>query len=80
VLSHPSRKNKNAARVGHPRPWNNLENAIEVGCKLKTKVEVPDEPPVILAGLGESAGEGKKKAKKKSRVAAKSKAGTPRAA
>jgi hypothetical protein len=51
-----------------------------VGCKLKTKVEVPDEPPVILAGLGESAGEGKKKAKKKSRVAAKSKAGTPRAA
>jgi cell division protein FtsI/penicillin-binding protein 2 len=27
VLSHPSRKNKNAARVGHPRPFIFIENA-----------------------------------------------------
>jgi transcriptional regulator with XRE-family HTH domain len=51
-----------------------------VGGKLSLIVEFPDHPPVILAGLGETAGEGKKKTKKKTRTAAKSKAGTPRAA
>jgi hypothetical protein len=32
---------------------------LEVGCKFKVKVEFADWLPVILAGLGEGAGEGK---------------------
>jgi len=53
-----------------------------VGGKLSLIVEFPDRQPVILAGLGEEAGEvqGKKKAKKKSGAPAKSKSGTRRAA
>jgi len=53
-----------------------------VGGKLSLIVEFPDRQPVILAGLGEDAGEveGKKKAKKKSKAPAKSKSGTRRAA
>lgn len=53
-----------------------------VGGKLKLVVELPDRPPVILAGLGESTREDKleKKAKKKAGSSAKSKAGTRRAA
>jgi len=53
-----------------------------VGAKLSLIVEFPDRQPVILAGLGEDAGEveGKKKAKKKSKAPAKSKSGTRRAA
>lgn len=53
-----------------------------VGGKLSLIVEFPDRQPVILAGLGEDAGEveGKKKAKKKSGALAKSKSGTRRAA
>jgi hypothetical protein len=43
-------------------------------------VEFPDHPPVILAGLGEEAYEGKKKAKKNAEAAAKSRSGTRRAA
>jgi hypothetical protein len=39
-----------------------------------------DHAPVILAGLGDAAGEGKKKAKKKAGAAAKSRAGRRRAA
>jgi DNA-binding XRE family transcriptional regulator len=53
-----------------------------VGGKLSLIVEFPDRQPVVLAGLGEDAGEveGKKKAKKKSKAPAKSKSGTRRAA
>ncbi|MGD0942073.1 MAG: helix-turn-helix domain-containing protein [Terracidiphilus sp.] len=43
-----------------------------VGGKLSLVVEFPDRPPVVLAGLGESAVDNEKKAKKK--------AGTRRAA
>lgn len=53
-----------------------------VGGKLSLIVEFPDRPPVILAGLGENGGLGKDRnmAKKKARTAAKTKAGTRRAA
>jgi len=51
-----------------------------VGGKLSLVVEFPDHPPVILAGLGEDAGVGTKKAKMKTKTASKSKAGRPRAA
>jgi DNA-binding XRE family transcriptional regulator len=53
-----------------------------VGGKLSLIVEFPDRPPVILAGLGENAGNAAKKtkAKKKARTPAKSKPGTRRAA
>jgi DNA-binding XRE family transcriptional regulator len=53
-----------------------------VGGKLSLIVEFPDRHPVVLAGLGEDAGEaeGKKKAKKKSKAPAKTKSGTRRAA
>jgi len=51
-----------------------------VGGKLSLIVEFPDHAPVILAGLGEDAGEGKKKAKKKAGAAARSKPGRRRAA
>lgn len=44
-----------------------------VGGELTLMVKFPDRPPVILAGLGESADEVEKKAKKKARTAAKSK-------
>lgn len=47
-----------------------------VGGELTLMVKFPDRPPVILAGLGESSDESKKKAK----TAPKSKAGTRRAA
>ncbi len=51
-----------------------------VGGKLSLIVEFPDGPPVILTGLGESAGKDENKAKKKARSGAKSKARTRRAA
>jgi DNA-binding XRE family transcriptional regulator len=51
-----------------------------VGGELTLMVKFPDRPPVILAGLGENACEGKKQAKKRARTAPKSKAGTRRAA
>jgi DNA-binding XRE family transcriptional regulator len=51
-----------------------------VGGELTLMVKFPDRPPVILAGLGECAKEGKKKAKKKTGAVAKSKAGTRRVA
>ena len=51
-----------------------------VGGELTLMVKFPDRPPVILAGLGESAKEGEKKAKKRTGTVAKSKAGTRRAA
>lgn len=53
-----------------------------VGGKLSLMVEFPDRPPVILAGLGENAGEdeGKTKTRKRVRTSAKSKPGTRRAA
>jgi len=51
-----------------------------VGGKLSLIVEFPDHPPVILAGLGEDASQGEKKAKKKTTVAPKSKPGKRRAA
>jgi hypothetical protein len=51
-----------------------------VGGKLSLVVEFPDHSPVILAGLGEDAGVGTKKAKMKTETASKSKAGRPRAA
>jgi hypothetical protein len=51
-----------------------------VGGKLSLIVEFPDHAPVILAGLGEAADEGKKKAKKKAGGAVKSRAGRRRAA
>jgi DNA-binding XRE family transcriptional regulator len=46
-----------------------------VGGKLSLIVEFPDRPPVVLAGLGEDAGEAeaKKKPKSKARTSAKSK-------
>ena len=43
-----------------------------VGGKLTLMVEFPDQPPVILSGLGED--EGKKKAKKAAKSKAKNKA------
>jgi DNA-binding XRE family transcriptional regulator len=49
-----------------------------VGGKLKLVVELPDRPPVILAGLGED--DSGKKAKKKIGNGTKSKAKTRRAA
>ena len=49
-----------------------------VGGKLSLVVELPDQPPVILAGLGGD--DGSKSTKKKARAAVKSKAKTPRAA
>lgn len=51
-----------------------------VGGELTLMVKFPDRPPVILAGLGESAGEREKKAKKRAKTAPKSKAAKPRAA
>jgi DNA-binding XRE family transcriptional regulator len=53
-----------------------------VGGKLSLLVEFPDRPPVILAGLGEAADaeNSRKKVKKKSGTAGKSKAGANRAA
>ena len=52
------------------------------GGNLCLKAEFPDMPPVILAGLGENADENKghKRAKKKSKPPAKSKARARRAA
>jgi transcriptional regulator with XRE-family HTH domain len=56
-----------------------LRNYVEgVGGKLKLVVELPDQPPVLLSGLGEDRGEGK--AKKTTRNGSKSKAKTGRAA
>jgi Helix-turn-helix domain len=49
-----------------------------IGGKLKLVVELPDRPPVILAGLGED--DSGKKAKKKIGNGTKSKAKTRRAA
>jgi len=49
-----------------------------VGGELTLMVRFPDQPPVILAGLGEQ--EPGKKAKKKARSSSKSKAKTRRAA
>ncbi len=49
-----------------------------VGGKLSLVGELPDQPPVILAGLGGD--DGSKSTKKKARAAVKSKAKTPRAA
>jgi transcriptional regulator with XRE-family HTH domain len=53
-----------------------------VGGELTLMVKFPDRPPVILAGLGENAGEeeDENRAKKKARATAKSKAKTRRAA
>src|ERR1035437_9801127 len=53
-----------------------------VGGELTLMVKFPDHPPVILAGLGENAGEeeDENRAKKKARATAKSKAKTRRAA
>lgn len=51
-----------------------------VGGKLSLIVEFPDRPPVVLAGLGENAGEDESKAKRKTKRAPKSKTGTRRAA
>jgi DNA-binding XRE family transcriptional regulator len=53
-----------------------------VGGKLSLLVEFPDRPPVILAGLGEKAGEAKggKKTKKKTGATAKSNSGSHHAA
>jgi DNA-binding XRE family transcriptional regulator len=53
-----------------------------VGGELTLMVKFPDRPPVILAGLGENAGEDKvtMRAKKKAGKPAKSKAVTRRAA
>jgi hypothetical protein len=51
-----------------------------VGGELTLMVKFPDRPPVILAGLGENAREGKKQAKKRAKTTPKSKAGTRRAA
>jgi transcriptional regulator with XRE-family HTH domain len=53
-----------------------------VGGELILMVRFPDQPPVLLAGLGESAGEdeGETKGKRKARTAAKSNGGTRRAA
>lgn len=51
-----------------------------VGGKLSLVVEFPDQPPVILAGLGEQERKGKNKAKKKAGSPAQSRAGTRRAA
>jgi transcriptional regulator with XRE-family HTH domain len=53
-----------------------------IGGKLSLVVEFPDRAPVILAGLGESAGQedSQKGAKRKPRTAAKSKLKTRRAA
>lgn len=51
-----------------------------VGGKLSLIVEFPDHAPVILAGLGEAAGKGKKKTKKKPGATTKSRAGKRRAA
>jgi hypothetical protein len=49
-----------------------------VGGKLSLVVELPDRPPVILAGLGED--EGLKSPKKKAKSSAKSKGKSRRAA
>jgi hypothetical protein len=49
-----------------------------VGGKLTLVVELPDRPPVILAGLGED--DGPKNAKKKAKSSAKSKGKSRRAA
>ena len=49
-----------------------------VGGKLSLVVELPDQPPVILAGLGED--DGTKSAKKKAKVGGKSKGKSRRAA
>ncbi len=51
-----------------------------VGGKLSLIVQFPDRPPVVLAGLGEAAGESERKTKMKAKAAPKSKAGTRRAA
>ncbi len=51
-----------------------------VGGELTLMVKFPDSPPVILTGLGESAGEGEKKPKTTAKTAAKSKSRTRRAA
>jgi hypothetical protein len=49
-----------------------------VGGKLSLVVQLPDQPPVILAGLGDD--DGKKKPKKKARSGAKSTPKSRRAA
>lgn len=49
-----------------------------VGGKLSLVVELPDRPPVILAGLGDE--EGRKGARKKAKSSSKSKARSRRAA
>jgi len=49
-----------------------------VGGKLKLVVELPDQPPVLLTGLGEGAAA--RKVKKKAGNSSKSKAKTSRAA
>ena len=54
------------------------EYAERKGGSLRLRVEFPDQPPVILAGLGGD--EGRKTAKKKAGNGAKSKAKTGRAA
>jgi transcriptional regulator with XRE-family HTH domain len=51
-----------------------------VGGKLSLIVEFPDQPPVILTGLGESADDNEDKAKRKASQRAKSKPGKRRAA
>jgi DNA-binding XRE family transcriptional regulator len=51
-----------------------------VGGKLSLIVEFPDRPPVVLTGLGESAGKDENKAKRKAKPTAKSRAGRRRAA
>jgi DNA-binding XRE family transcriptional regulator len=56
-----------------------LRNYVEgVGGELWIEVRFPDQPPVVLNGLGRN--EGDKKTKKKTRTMAKSKPGTRRAA
>jgi hypothetical protein len=49
-----------------------------VGGKLSLVVELPDQPPIVLAGLG--TGDGKRRAKKKVRPGAKSTPKSRRAA
>lgn len=51
-----------------------------VGGELTLMVKFPDSPPVILTGLGESAGEDGKEAKTTAKTVAKSKSRTRRAA
>ncbi|MGB6689793.1 MAG: transcriptional regulator [Terracidiphilus sp.] len=56
-----------------------LRNYVEgVGGRLKLVVELPDRPPVVLAGLGED--QGQKRGRRKGGTGARSKAKTRRAA